>query len=239
MVKQKEKEKKDEVINFYKELPKEFVPKYNNPNYDKVKLKHPMLAGIYGGTGSMKTNCLLNILKKMPKTWEKMVICVKTSSEPFYTWLQQKIPANQLEIYEGGIIPDVEKYKDFDGQMIIIFDDLVSMKKQTAIEDWHIRGRKTCQNKGCSMVYISQSYFRTPKLIRIQQNYIFLKRLTSARDLNIVINDFGMLGNKKDIINAYKKTVDESKENFFLIRVDHEPEERFSKNFLNFFDFDK
>lgn len=239
MPKEKKQEEDGSIVNFYNELPKEIVPKYNNPNYDKIKIKHPMIAGIYGGSGSMKTNTLMNILKKMPKTWEKMVICVKTASEPFYMWLQSKIPTNQLEIYEHGIVPDVEKYKDYDGQMVIIFDDLVGMKNQKPIEEWFVRGRKSCRGKGCSMIYISQSYFRTPKLVRIQQNYIFLKRLTSARDLNIVINDFGMLGKKQDIIDAYKKTVDSSKENFFMIRVEGEPGERFSRNFLNFFDFDK
>jgi len=227
------------VMNFYKELPKALVPSYHNPNYDKIKIKHPMIAGIYGGSGSMKTNTLMNILKKMPNTWEKIIICVKTTSEPFYIWLQSKIPPNQLEIYENGIVPEIEKYKECDQQALIIFDDLVGMKNQKPIEEWHVRGRKAFKNKGCSMIYISQSYFRTPKLVRIQQNYIFLKRLTSARDLNIVMNEYGMMGDKKKIIAAYKKTVDESKENFFLIRVDGKVEERFSKNFLGFFDFDK
>lgn len=235
----KEHEDHGGIINFYQELPKALVPSYNNPNYDKIKIKHPMIAGIYGGSGTMKTNTLLNILKKMPNTWEKIIICVKTASEPFYIWLQSKIPPAQLEIYEHGIIPEIEKYKDCDQQAVIIFDDLVGMKNQKPIEEWFLRGRKSFCNKGCSMIYISQSYFRTPKLVRIQQNYIFLKRLTSARDLNIVINDFGMMGKKQDIIDAYKKTVDENKENFFLIRVEFNPGERFSKNFLNFFDLDK
>jgi len=239
MVSKKKKEEDHSVTNFYKELPKALVPSYHNPNYDKIKIKHPMIAGIYGGSGSMKTNTLMNILKKMPNTWEKIIICVKTASEPFYIWLQSKIPPAQLEIYEHGIVPEIEKYKDCDQQALIIFDDLVSMKNQTPIENWFLRGRKAFGGKGCSMIYISQSYFRTPKFIRIQQNYIFLKRLTSARDLNIVINDFGMMGDKKKIIAAYKKTVDESKESFFLIRVEGDVGERFSRNFLDFFDLDK
>lgn len=229
--------KNAEILNFYKQLPKGMVPTYHNPNAERIKIKHPMIAGIYGGSGSMKTNTLMNLLKQMNGTWQKIVICVKTADEPFYQWLKGKIPSEQLEIFEGGAVPDVEKYKMFEGQMIIIFDDLVGLKNQKPIEEWFLRGRKCAKGKGCSMVYISQSYFKTPKFIRLQQNYIFLKRLTSARDLNLVINDFGMLGEKKDIIEAYKQTVDESKENFFLIRVEGEPNERFSKNFLDFFHF--
>lgn len=229
------KDSKDEILNFYKELPKGMTPSYHNPQYEKVKIKHPFYAGVYGGTGSMKTNTLFNILKKMNGTWEKIILCVKSVEEPLYRWLKSKIPPEQLEIYEHGIIPDVDKYKDTDLQMLIIFDDLINDKKsQPAIEQWFLRGRKA-GHKGCSMIYLSQSYFRTSKFIRIQQNLIFLKRLTSSRDLNLVISDFGLLGQKKDIVQHYKNVVNESKENFFLIRVDPEnPSHKFSKNFLEF-----
>jgi hypothetical protein len=222
-------EKKLNIVNFYTELPKGMAPTYHNPNYDKVKIKHPFYAGIYGGTGSMKTNTLLNLLKQMNGTWEKIILCVKSAEEPLYKWLKAKIPPTQLEIYENGVVPDVDKYIKCPEQMLIVFDDLVNMKNQKPIEEWFLRGRK-CE-KGCSMIYLSQSYFQTKKFIRIQQNLIFLKRLTSSRDLNLVISDFGLMGQKKDIIKAYKDTVNESKENFFLICIEAEPGERFRKNF--------
>lgn len=228
------KRQEEQIVNFYRELPKGMTPNYHNPRYDSVKIKHPFYAGIYGGTGSMKTNTLLNLLKKLNGTFEKIILCVKSSDEPLYKWLKAKVPPAALEVYENGVVPEVEKYKDFPGQFIIIFDDLVADKKaQMAIEQWFLRGRKAGQ-MGCSMVFLSQSYFRTTKFIRIQQNLIFLKRLTSSRDLNLVISDFGLMGVKKDIIKKYKEVVDESKENFFLIRVEGEPGERFSKNFTEF-----
>ena len=233
--------KKKEVsgpLNFYKELPKNFVPKYNNPHAERLKIKHPMLAGIYGGSGSMKTNTLMWLLREMSGTWEKLVVCVKTAEEPFYKYLRQKLDPEQLEIYENGEVPPVSKYASCGQQICIIFDDLLAMKNQAPIEEWFIRGRKACNGKGASMVYIAQSYFKTNKLIRLQQNYIFLKRLASSRDLNLVVNDFSMLGEKKKIINAYKKCVDECKENFFLVRVESPVGERFSCNFLDFYDFE-
>lgn len=226
--------KKDDIINFYKELPKGMSPDYHNPNYEKVKIKHPFYAGIYGGTGSMKTNTLINLLKKMNGTWEKIILCVKSVEEPLYQWLRAKIPTSQLEIYEDGVIPEVNKYKEYPEQLIIIFDDLINDKKSMpAVESWFLRGRKAGM-KGCSMVFLGQSYFRTSKFIRIQSNLIFLKRLTSSRDLNLVISDFGLMGQKKDIIKHYKDIVNESKENFFLIRVEGNVGERFSKNFIDF-----
>lgn len=226
--------KQEHVVNFYKELPKGMIPAYHNPQYAKIKIKHPFYAGIYGGTGSMKTNTLLNLLKRLNGTFEKIILCVKSSDEPLYKWLKAKVPPGNLEIFENGVVPEVEKYKETPGQFIIIFDDLVADKKaQGAIEQWFLRGRKAGQ-LGASMIYLSQSYFRTSKFIRIQQNLVFLKRLTSSRDLNLVISDFGLMGVKKEIIKAYKEVVDESKENFFLIRVEAEEGERFSRNFTDF-----
>ena len=120
------------------------------------------------------------------------------------------------------------------GQMIIIFDDLVNLKNQKPIEEWYVRGRKVASGYGCSMLYLTQSWFKTPKLIRIQCNHIFIKRLTSNRDLNLIISEYGLTSMKAQIIKAYKQITSESKVPFLLVRTDSEPNERFSKNFLTF-----
>jgi hypothetical protein len=226
------KQQEDELVDFYKTLPKGMVRQYHNPHYDKHKLQVPFYAGIFGGTGAGKTQTLLNIIKKMSGTFEKIILCVKNADEPLYKWLKSKIPPQQLEVYENGVVPDVDKYKDFNGQMLVIFDDLVGVKKQDPIVEWYIRGRKIAG--GCSMIYLSQSFYKTPKMVRIQMNHIFLKRLTSTRDLNLVMGEYGLLGNKKEIIKMYKDITSESKVPFLLIRTDAEPDERFSKNFLGF-----
>lgn len=222
----------DELIDFYKHLPKGFLKTYHNPNFKHHKITIPFYGILAGGTGSGKTQTLMNILKKMNGTFEKIILCVKTADEPLYKWLRAKIPPPNLEIYEGGIVPEVDKFKDYDGQLLVVFDDLVNMKNQKPIEEWYIRGRKVAG--GCSMIYLTQSWFRTPKLIRIQCNHIFLKRLTSIRDLNLVISEYGLGSMKKKIISTYKDITNESKIPFLLIRTDAEPAERFSKNFLTF-----
>lgn len=226
------KEPEPELIDFYKTLPKGMLRTYHNPNYKDHKINIPFYGILVGGTGSGKTQTLMNILKKMNGTFEKIIICLKSEDEPLYQWLKGKIPPQQLEIYEGGVVPDVDKYKEFQGQMIIIFDDLVNMKNQKPIEEWYIRGRK-CAG-GCSMIYLTQSFYKTPKLIRIQCNHIFLKRLTTLRDLNLVISEYGLTGIKKQIIKEYKDITNESKIPFLAIRTDVDPHERFSKNFKTF-----
>lgn len=230
--KQQPQQHQDDLIDFYKALPKGMLKSYHNPNYKEHHMTIPFYAGIFGGTGSGKTQTLMNVLKKMNGTFEKIILCLKSADEPLYKWLKSKIPPPHLEVYENGAVPDVDKYKEYNGQLLIVFDDLVNMRNQKPIEEWYMRGRKIAG--GCSMIYLSQSFYKTPKFIRIQLNHIFLKRLTSTRDLNMVISEYGLLGNKKDIVRIYKEITSESKIPFLLIRTDAEPEERFSKNFLQF-----
>lgn len=230
------KKEDSELIDFYRLVPKCLLTSYHNPQYEKHKITIPFFGIIAGGTGSGKTQTLMNILKKMNGTFEKLILCVKSIDEPLYKHLIMKIPKSNVEVYEGGQIPSVDTYKDFDGQMIIIFDDLVGVKNQKPIEEWYIRGRKIAG--GCSMLYLTQSWFRTPKLIRIQCNHIFLKRLTSIRDLNLVISDYGLTSMKDQIIKAYRQITNESKIPFLTIRTDAEPEERFAKNFSGFLKID-
>jgi hypothetical protein len=223
-------ETKDELVDFYRHIPKTYLTKQHNPHYEKHKISVPFFALIVGSTGSGKTQTLLNILKKMNGTFEKIVLCVKCAQEPLYQWLINKLDPEQLKVYENGIVPPVNDFQGSTGNTLLVFDDLVNMKHQGPIEEFYIRGRKM----NCSMIYLTQSFYKVPKVIRIQCNHIFLKRLTTLRDLNMVISEYGLTGMKKEIIKAYKDITGESKVPFFLIRTDGEPTERFSKNFLSF-----
>lgn len=224
----KKEAKEDELVDFYKHIPKSYLTKTHNPNYEKHKITVPFFALIVGSTGSGKTQTLMNILKKMNGTFEKIILCCKSSQEPLYQWLINKLPPEQLSVFENGEIPPIEKCPG-ECNKLIVFDDLVSMKNQQPIEDYFIRGRKF----GFSMIYISQSFYKITKLVRIQANHIFLKRLTTLRDLNMVISEYGLTGLKKQILKAYKEITGESKVPFLLIRTDT-PEQKFSKNFTSF-----
>ena len=52
---------------------------------------------------------------------------------------------------------------DDDNQKIVIFDDFVCEKNQKPLIEYFIRGR----HKNCSVIYLSQSYYLTPKDIRL------------------------------------------------------------------------
>lgn len=228
MVKEK---KEDELIDFYKVIPKELLKQYRNPNYDKHNIQIPFLMGIYGGSGSGKTQTLMNILKRFNGTFTKIILCVRSKEEPLYLHLISKLPSSSLEVYENGVVPDVDKYKEgSEDARLIVFDDLIVMKNQQPIADFFVRGRKS----GFSMCYISQSFYKVPKIIRVQQNYIILKRLTSLKDLKLILSEYNLSQSKDKIIKIYKDVTQSNKQNFLCIRTDEEPSKRFSKNFTSY-----
>lgn len=223
-----------ELQDFYRIIPKHLLRKQHNPHYDKHFISLPFFGGIFGSSGAGKTQTLMNLIKQMNGTFQKLVICCKSADEPLYKYLRHKIPdPEMLEFYEDGEVPDIAKMED-DGetQTLIVFDDLMTLsaKEQKPIVEFFIRGRK----KGFSMVYLSQCYYRTPKVIRTQMNHIFLKRLTTKKDLKMVLSEYGLLGDMDKIITIYKDITAESKVPFLLIRTDENEDKRFSKNFTEF-----
>ena len=187
-------------MNYYK-LCK--PPKTHNPNYG---ISHPfclnMRLGIVGSSGSGKTNILLDILHRFstPKgTFKGLLIYLRSRHEPLYDYVAEKIPETQfVEVTsESDIIP----VDDVEEQTLVVFDDLIlaDKKVQNAIGEYFIRGRK----KGLSVVYISQNYFGIPKIIRQQFSYLILKKINSGKDLNLILNEFPLAIDIKDLKNIY------------------------------------
>ena len=64
---------------------------------------------------------------------------------------------NVIEASNDEIIPVQDLNSD--SQKIVIFDDFVCDKNQKSLIDYLIRGR----HKNCSVIYLSQSYYKTPR----------------------------------------------------------------------------
>ncbi len=94
MPKKKDKDSKadNQVTNYYTKLPKNLMPKYHNPNYKHHLINLPFRCLIVGGSGSMKTNTLVDMIKRMDDTFGNIKFCVKNEQEPLYQFLKQKIP---------------------------------------------------------------------------------------------------------------------------------------------------
>ena len=123
-----------------------------------------------------------------------------------------------------------------DKQVLVIFDDMVNEKNQEIITEYFIRSRK--HGRGVSLAYLSQSYFKIPKTIRLQFNYLIILRLSSVRDLNLIVSDFNLGVTKDKMMEIYK---DATKENFHFLKIDlssKSANRRYSNNFCDFYVID-
>lgn len=91
-----------------------------------------------------------------------------------------------VEANSDEIIPLGEL--DNESQKIVIFDDFVCEKNQKPLIEHFIRGR----HKKCSVIYLSQSYYLTPKDIRLNCSHFCIFDSPSAaettrmcRELNV------------------------------------------------------
>lgn len=238
---------KNNVINFY-ELPavQKYAVKYHNPTFDKTNqpLKHPMRTIVCGATGSGKSNILLNIMRSMNGTFENILIFTQDKDETLYKYLEQEFP--DIRIYEG-----ISTVKNFnfnsipDEQTLIIFDDMCveSFKDQKDICELFIRGRKMAQGAGISLVYLTQSYFQVPPIIRKQMNYLILRKINGTRDLNAILRECSIDSeNKTKLFKMYEFCCDpDDIKAFLFIDLGAPEKERFRYQFddvLNIDDFD-
>lgn len=219
----------NKVINFYEIMPDSMKPKYHNPYYKEHLLPHPMRLLCIGASGSGKTTIALSIIAKMKDTFDYIILCCENAQEPLYTYLKSKVKDDQLQVYEG--IANMPSFNDLDEdcQYLVIFDDLCLARNQDKIKDLFIRGRKLAS--GVSMMYLSQSYFAIPKVIRLNSTNVLLKKLSSMRDLNLILSDYRLDIRKEQLQRMYKECTDQF-ENFFHIDVaTNEDHMRFRKNF--------
>ena len=62
-------------------------------------------------------------------------------------------------------------------------------QKQSKIKELFIRGRKMCGNKGISCMYLTQSYFQCPPLIRKQMTGLVIRKINGKRDLTSILRE--------------------------------------------------
>lgn len=181
-------------INFY-ELIK--PTKTINPGYKTHGIKVPFRMLMAAPSGAGKTNALLNLLFHMDKTFHEIIVCVKSSDEPLYQRLENC--CKNVIFYEGGEVPSITEYsipdpkkpgrlkKIDDNQRLIVFDDLITDRKANMMAaEYYIKARKL----GFSMVYIGQSYFQIPKMIRDNCQYFILGRNLLKKDLKMILSCF-------------------------------------------------
>lgn len=171
----------------------------HNPKYREHLIDVPFRMVVIGGSGAGKTLFLCELIHRTSGTFEEIIICLRSKHEPLYELLEKK-GKGQVVIHENKI-PDIEEFKD-SKQRMIVFDDLILDKKlQVRIGEYYIRSRK--YNMSC--VYISQSFYAIPKIIRQQANYIVLKKLGSDKDIKMIIREYSLGLSIDELMHLYKQ----------------------------------
>ena len=127
--------------------------------------QHPSNTVILGATGCSKTNLLFNILTLNP-VYEKINIITK-QPEYKYSILIGKFPNDVKVFYQN----DLDELIDGKMQVCCIFDDLI--KDNNYINEWFVRSRK----KNCSNFFLSHSYFKILKTLRLNIHYLILFKI--------------------------------------------------------------
>ena len=230
------------MVNFYElEDVKKFSPTYHNPrfNEDTLPLKHPFRAIIVGSSGSGKTVLVSNIINCLSGTFNTIIIYTANKAEPIYQYLESSIPKEQLQVHES--LAHLNK-TDLNsglgqGQTLVIFDDLVIESGQQQIENLFIRGRKMNDNKGISVIYLTQAYYLVPGVIRKNINFLFIKKLSGIRDRRAILKEGGALLDKEQRNILYDYCT-ESFLDFLLICLDASDDKKFRRGFNEIVQFE-
>ena len=120
-----------------------------------------------------------------------------------------------MKVSNDAIIPIKDAGYE-DNQKLVIFDDYVCEKNQREIVDYFIQGR----HKNCSVIYLSQSFYKTPKVIRLNCSHYCIYEFPSSRERNMISSE---LGDKEKFKKATKKP-------FSFLYVD-KPRKKGKRNF--------
>ena len=165
---------------------------------------------IVGGSGSEKTNALLNLINEQSDI-DKIYLYAKDLNEPKYEYLIKNHKNTGIKhlndpnafIECSNTMDDVyENINDYNPvrkrKILIVFDhiiaDIMTNKKfQAIIKELFIR----CRKLNISLVFITQSYFRVPKDVRLSLTHYLIMKINNRKELqNIAINHSADIENR-------------------------------------------
>ena len=171
---------------------------YANENKTEHNLKwpyipdHPYRILIIGGSGSGKTNALLNLINNQPDI-DKIYLYAKDPYEAKYQYLINKREGVGINHFNDpkafieysndmhDVYKNINEYNlDKENKILIVFDDMIAdminnKKLNPVVTELFVRGRKL----NISIEFITQSYFKVPKDVKLISTHstIFIMKL--------------------------------------------------------------
>jgi GTPase SAR1 family protein len=216
------------MINWYEKVPKGMLLQSENPNKHLHGMNTPFRACCVAPSGSGKTSWLLSLIHLFSQgkgTFADITIITRNKDEPLYTFLQSK--CESIVIKEGlENLPRLDKFNKNESHLVCL-DDLVLERDLTAVSNYYVR----CRKLNVSIVFLSQSYYKIPKIIRSNCSYLVILKMSGLRDVSMIMSEFGLGVSKEKLIEIYQYATAE-KFNALIVDLEAEPEKRFRKNFL-------
>ena len=208
---------------------------------------HPYRMLIVGGSGSGKTNALLNLINNQLNI-DKIYLYAKDPYEAKYQYLINKREKVGLDHFDdpkafmeySNDMQDV--YKNIEDcnsgkkrKVLIVFDDMIAdminnKKLNPIVTELFIRGGKL----NISIVFITQSYFKVPKDVRLNStHFLIMKTPNKKRELQQIALNHSSDIDFKDFLKIFKKYPAEPYS--FLVNETTLPSDdplRFRKNLL-------
>ena len=202
---------------------------YTNKNKKEHNLNwpyipdHPYRILIIGGSGSGKTNTLLNLINNQPDI-DQIYFYRKDPYEGKYRFLINKRESIGLKHFNDpktfieysndmhDVYNNIDDYNpDKENKIVIVFDDMIAdminnKKLNSVVTELFIRGRKL----NISLVFITKSYFKVPKDVRLNTTHFYIMKIPNKRELQQISISHSSDTDTKDFIKIYKKCTDKS-----------------------------
>lgn len=209
-----------------------------SPTVDATGINYGSHTLIVGGTGTGKTNLLLNFILKSPNTFQHIVICNRSIKEPLYEALEKQLgKQGKISFFTLQTLPDVNVLSSMredpeKDQWLVIFDDVVADLADKKLEKKMSQYVITARKLGITSFYLSQSFFQFPKMVRKNITHLMLLKLSGARDLKLVLSDFASIGLTKEQLCDIHRKATEMWMNCLKIDI-HNPDadKKFTRNF--------
>ena len=185
---------------------------------------------IIGGSGSRKTNTLLNLINEQ-RDIDKIYLYPEDLSECLYEYLIKNREntgikhVNDVNAFIECSNTMDDTYKSINDynpnrrrKILIVFDDMIAgimtnkkfqaMKKELFI---------ICRKINISLVFITQPYFSVPKDVRLNSTHYFILKINNRKELqNIAINHSADI-DYKDFMKIYREC---TKEPYNFLTID-------------------
>ena len=178
---------------------------------------HPYRILIIGGSRSGKTNALSDLIKNQSDI-DKIYLYDKDPCKAKCQFLINKAESTGIKhfndpkafiVYSNDmqdVYKNIDEYNaDKERKILIVSDDMIAdminnKNLNSIVTDLFIRGTKL----NISIVFITQSYCKVPKDVRLNSNHFFIMKNPNKRELQQIALNHSSDINPKDFIKIYK-----------------------------------